>query len=110
MYERASWESITARADDVLTNYLIRQGLELNLSTFPREFRNRLSKYFKQREKDLLETTYSFVLRDVLKAWPANASGPWKAAASSIITGCLAASTKMASLKKSPNSMGWMVR
>lgn len=67
MYERASWEAITARADDVLTNYLIQQGLELNLSTFPREFRNRLSKYFKQREKDLLETTYSFVLRDVLK-------------------------------------------
>lgn len=66
MYGRASWESINARADEALTNYLRAEGLELNLSTFPREFRNRLGKYFRQREKDLLETTYSFVLRDVL--------------------------------------------
>ena len=63
MYERAGWEAINAHADEALTNYLRSEGLELNLSTFPREFRTRLSKYFKQREKDLLETTYSFVLR-----------------------------------------------
>lgn len=67
MYERAGWNSITAHADEALTNYLRSEGLELNLSTFPREFRNRLGQYFRQREKDLLETTYSFVLRDVLK-------------------------------------------
>src|SRR5215213_6219522 len=67
MYERASWGGITAQADEALTNYLRSEGLELNLSTFPREFRNRLGKYFGQREKDMLETTYSFVLRDVLK-------------------------------------------
>jgi HAD superfamily hydrolase (TIGR01549 family) len=67
MYERATWASINAHADEALTNYLREEGLELNLSTFPREFRNRISKYFRQREKDLLETTYSFVLRDVLK-------------------------------------------
>ena len=67
MYERATWEAVTAHADEALTNYLRAEGLELNLSTFPREFRKRLSKYFKQRESDLLETTYSFVLRDVLK-------------------------------------------
>jgi HAD superfamily hydrolase (TIGR01549 family) len=67
MYERAGWDAITARADEALTNYLRAQGMELNLSTFPREFRNRLSKYFRQREQDLLETTYGFVLRDVLK-------------------------------------------
>jgi putative hydrolase of the HAD superfamily len=66
MYERASWGAITAQADEALTNYLRSEGLELNLSTFPREFRNRIGKYFRQREKDLLETTYSFVLRDVL--------------------------------------------
>jgi putative hydrolase of the HAD superfamily len=66
MYERAGWEAINAHADEALTNYLRSEGLELNLSTFPREFRTRLSKYFKQREKDLLETTYSFVLREVL--------------------------------------------
>ena len=67
MYERANWEAVNAQADEALTNYLRAEGLELNLSTFPREFRNRLRKYFKQREKDLLETTYSFVLHDVLK-------------------------------------------
>jgi HAD superfamily hydrolase (TIGR01549 family) len=67
MYERGTWDAINARADDALTNYLRAEGFELNLSTFPREFRKRLRKYFQQREKDLLETTYSFVLRDVLK-------------------------------------------
>ena len=67
MYERANWESIIGHADEELTNYLRAEGMELNLSTFPREFRNRLGKYFRQREQDLLETTYSFVLRDVLK-------------------------------------------
>jgi hypothetical protein len=67
MYERATWDAVNARADEALTNYLRAEGLELNLSTFPREFRKRLRKYFQQREKDLLETTYSFVLRDVLK-------------------------------------------
>ena len=66
MYERATWEAINAHADEALTNYLREEGLELNLSTFPREFRKRLRHYFSQREKDLLETTYSFVLRDVL--------------------------------------------
>jgi HAD superfamily hydrolase (TIGR01549 family) len=67
MYERATWDAIIAHADEALTNYLRGEGMELNLSTFPREFRNRLGKYFSQREQDLLETTYSFVLRDVLK-------------------------------------------
>jgi putative hydrolase of the HAD superfamily len=66
MYERADWQAITAQADEALTNYLREQGMELNLSTFPREFRKRLNSYFKKREKDLLETTYGFVLRDVL--------------------------------------------
>lgn len=66
MYERGSWTGVTAHADEALTTYLREQGMELNLSTFPREFRRRLDKYFKKREKDLLETTYSFVLRDVL--------------------------------------------
>ena len=67
MYERATWDAINARADEALTNYLRAKGLELNLSTFPREFRKRLRMYFQQREQDRLETTYSFVLRDVLR-------------------------------------------
>jgi HAD superfamily hydrolase (TIGR01549 family) len=67
MYERANWTQITARADEALTNYLRGKGMELNLSTFPREFRKRIDKYFRKREKDLLETSYAFVLRDVLE-------------------------------------------
>lgn len=66
MYERASWHGVTAQADEALTKYLRSQGMELNLSTFPREFRKRLAGYFRQREKDLLETTYSYVLREIL--------------------------------------------
>jgi putative hydrolase of the HAD superfamily len=66
MYERDSARRVNARADEALTVYLRNQGMELNLSTFPVEFRRRLDKYFSQRETDLLETTYTFVLRDVL--------------------------------------------
>lgn len=66
MYEREPARAVNARADEALTLHLREQGMELNLSTFPIEFRRRLDKYFKQRENDLLETTYAFVLRDVL--------------------------------------------
>lgn len=66
MYERAAWHSINEQADEALTLYLREQGMEVNLSTFSREFRKRLDEYFKQREQDLLETTYSFVLRELL--------------------------------------------
>lgn len=67
MYERASWHDITAQGDEALTRFLIKQGMELNLSTFPVEFRRRLGDYFAQREKDLLETTYTYVLLELLK-------------------------------------------
>lgn len=67
MYERNSWYGVTAQGDEALTRYLIEQGLELNLSSFPVEFRRRLGQYFTQREKDLLETTYTYVLIDLLK-------------------------------------------
>src|SRR5215510_1627915 len=67
MYGRNAWDPIIAKADEALTNYLCSQGLELSLNTFPREFRRRLNEYFNQREKDLLETTYTTVLRELLK-------------------------------------------
>lgn len=67
MYERDSWHAITSKGDEALTKYLIGKGMELNLSTFPVEFRRRLGEYFSQREKDLLETTYTFVLIELLK-------------------------------------------
>ena len=67
MYGRRSWAPIVAKADDALTNHLRSQGLEVSLNTFSAEFRKRLDEYFKQREQDLLETTYTFVLRELLK-------------------------------------------
>ena len=67
MYGREDWEPIIARADDALTNYLRSQGMDLNITTFPHQFRKYLANYFKQREKDLLETTYTYVLRELLK-------------------------------------------
>jgi HAD superfamily hydrolase (TIGR01662 family) len=66
MYGRNAWEPHIARADEALTEYLCLQGLELNVNTFPSEFRRRLVDYFTQREKDLLEATYSSVLREIL--------------------------------------------
>jgi len=66
MYGRNAWEPYFAQADEALTEYLRLQGLELNINTFPTEFRKRLVEYFMQREKDLLEATYSSVLREIL--------------------------------------------
>lgn len=67
MYGRQDWTSIVAEADEALTDYLRSNGMEVSLNTFPTEFRKRLDDYFKQREKDLLETTYTFVLRELLR-------------------------------------------
>ena len=67
MYGRNAWEPIIAKADEELTTYLSSQGMDLNINTFPSEFRKRLDDYFKQRENDLLESTYTQVLREVLK-------------------------------------------
>jgi len=68
MYGRRDWNSVIAKADDVLTEHLREKGIDVNPSTFPLEFRKNLDEYFKQREKDLLETTYTFVLRELLKS------------------------------------------
>lgn len=67
MYGRQDWTPVVAKADEALTDYLRSNGMEVSLNTFPTEFRKRLDDYFKQREKDLLETTYSFVLRELLR-------------------------------------------
>lgn len=66
MYGRNAWEPYVAAADEKLTNHLRSQGVEVNVNTFPREFRRRLDGYFRQRENDLLESTYTTVLREIL--------------------------------------------
>ncbi len=67
MYGRRDWTPVMAKADDVLTEHLREKGFDINPSTFPIEFRKSLDEYFRQRENDLLETTYSFVLRELLR-------------------------------------------
>jgi HAD superfamily hydrolase (TIGR01662 family) len=67
MHGRRNWSPIVAKADDALTSYIRSKGMEVSLNTFSTEFRKRLDEYFKQREKDLLETTYTFVLRELLR-------------------------------------------
>ena len=67
MYGRQDWEPVIAQADEALTRYLLSQGMDINITTFPHQFRKYLANYFKQREKDLLETTYTYVLREILK-------------------------------------------
>jgi putative hydrolase of the HAD superfamily len=67
MYGRHNWAPVIAKADDALAGHLIAQGLDIHPNTFSIEFRRNLDEYFKQREKDLLETTYSFVLRELLR-------------------------------------------
>jgi len=67
MYGRNNWDPYIAQADEALTKYLISRGIELNVNTFPREFRRRLAEYFRQRELDLSETTYTHVLYELVK-------------------------------------------
>ena len=67
MYGRSVWRPFLEEADDALTKYLCSEGLELSINTFPRELRDRLDQYFGQRESDLQETTYTIVLRELLK-------------------------------------------
>ncbi len=67
MYGRRDWTPVMAKADDMLAEHLRIQGMDVNPNTFPLEFRKNLDEYFKQREQDLLETTYTFVLRELLK-------------------------------------------
>ena len=67
MYGRYTWDPFIAKADEALTNYMSSKGIELNVNTFPREFRRRLNDYFRQREKDLFETTYTHVLQELVR-------------------------------------------
>lgn len=68
MYGLRDWTPVISKADDALTEHLIAQGFDIHPNTFAVEFRRNLDAYFKQREKDLLETTYTFVLRNLLKS------------------------------------------
>jgi HAD superfamily hydrolase (TIGR01662 family) len=63
MHSREDWAPVYERADQILSNKLGQYDIELDGHTF----RARLHQYYEQREKDLQETTYHFVLRELLK-------------------------------------------
>jgi 2-haloalkanoic acid dehalogenase type II len=63
MHARGDWLSIFERADQALTNKLHEHHITLDTKIF----RARMHEYYAQRDKDFQETTYHFVLRELLK-------------------------------------------
>ncbi len=63
MHDRDDWTPILKRADEALVQKL---G-EFNIQLDDAIFRARLHEYYKQRDKDFQETTYHFVLRELLR-------------------------------------------
>jgi putative hydrolase of the HAD superfamily len=63
MHSHGDWKPVFERADQALTNKLREHHIILDA----RIFRARLHEYYAQRDKDFQETTYHFVLRELLK-------------------------------------------
>lgn len=63
MHSKADWAPVHRQADEALTQTLLAQGVSLSADVF----RARLLQYYQQRDKDFQETTYHFVLRELLK-------------------------------------------
>jgi putative hydrolase of the HAD superfamily len=63
MHSRSDWAPVLARADQSLADKLSEHDIELDTKVF----RARLHEYYEQRDKDFQETTYHFVLRELLK-------------------------------------------
>lgn len=66
MFARGAWDLVHERADIALTESLQAQGLELDIHTFALQFRERMHAYYAQRDKELYETTYMSVLKEML--------------------------------------------
>lgn len=65
MRPRGPWEPVEARADQALVTALAENGFNLP-PDFAGGFRWRLSRYYREREQNLFETTYFSVLREML--------------------------------------------
>lgn len=63
MHARGEWAGILEKADRALTEKLRQTDIELSSDAF----RARLHQYYDQRDKNFQETTYHFVLRELLK-------------------------------------------
>ena len=63
MHAREDWMPVFKRADQALTDTLREYDIELDSKIF----RAHLHEYYAQRDKDYQETTYHFVLRELLE-------------------------------------------
>jgi putative hydrolase of the HAD superfamily len=63
MHARNDWRSVLARADQALAATLHAHQIELDTQVF----RAHLHQYYEKRDKDYEETTYHFVLRELLR-------------------------------------------
>jgi putative hydrolase of the HAD superfamily len=62
MHARQDWAPVFLEGDAALTKKLAKYNIELDHATF----RSRIHEYYAQRDKDFHETTYHFVLRELL--------------------------------------------
>ncbi len=63
MHTKDEWDPIYRRGDIALVQKLNEHKINLDSTVF----RKRLHEYYTQRDKDFVETTYHFVLRELLK-------------------------------------------
>ena len=66
MYPRKNWAPILERGYQALTDSLCEQGFDMGCEDLAHLVRYHLDRYFARRDKDLFETTYLVVLRDML--------------------------------------------
>jgi HAD superfamily hydrolase (TIGR01662 family) len=62
MHARQDWAPVFLEGDMALTKKLAKHNIQLD----PVTFRSRIHEYYAQRDKDFHETTYHFVLRELL--------------------------------------------
>ena len=66
MYSAAPWPPIYERAGQKLSDFLGSNGVKVDRETFHTEFLQRLDQYYSNRERNLLETSTSSILQELL--------------------------------------------
>jgi putative hydrolase of the HAD superfamily len=66
MYSSEPWPPVFERAGRKLANALCSAGIDINCDTFHIDFRQRLDKYYDDRERNLVETSTLVVLQELL--------------------------------------------
>ena len=66
MYPGSPWAPIFQQAGQALGDYICANGIDIDCSDFAYEFRERLDRYYLERERSLVETSSMAVLQDLL--------------------------------------------